>query len=347
MGVAEYTLEEIAKHVHAELKGDPHCRIARAEPLATATSGAITFLTHPKYQAFLAKTQASAVILRAEDAAKCPTHALIVTNPELTFAQVLNFLYPEPPATPGIHPSAVIGANCYIDPTSTVGAHCVIADHVRIGPRSRVDAGCVVGAHSQIGADCHLYPRVTIYHQVLIGNRVILHSGVVLGADGFGLAHDGRQWVKIPQIGGVIVGDDAEIGANTAVDRGALQNTVIGKGVKIDNLVQVAHNVKIGDHTAIAGCVGIAGSVEIGRYCMIGGGARINGHIQITDNVMLTGTAVVEQSITEPGVYSSGVSVQKNSLWRRNMIRFNQLDEMAKRLRRLEQQQQVPAEESQ
>jgi UDP-3-O-[3-hydroxymyristoyl] glucosamine N-acyltransferase len=342
--MSTYTLEDIAKQIQAELKGDPHCEIERAEPLASATMGAITFLANPQYQDFLTQTQASAVILRSKDRDQCPTNALIVSNPELAFTQVLNLLYPPPAIKPGIHSTVVIGENCQIDPLATIGAYCVIADGVKIGARTVVEAGTIIGAEVTIGADCHLYSRVTLYHRVVLGNRVILHSGAVIGADGFGLAHDGQRWVKTPQVGCVVIGDDVEIGANTTVDRGALQNTIIGKGVKIDNLVQVAHNVKIGDHTAIAGCVAIAGSVEIGRHCMVGGSAAINGHITITDGVILTGTAAVGQSISEPGVYSSGVGVQKNSIWRRNMVRFHQLDEMAKRLRRLEQKYDIAEE---
>ncbi len=199
-----------------------------------------------------------------------------------------------------------------------------------------IGAGSVIGEDSRIGEYCRIYSRVTLYHGIRLGDRVIIHSGAVIGADGFGLAHDGQQWIKIPQIGRVIVGDDVEIGANTTIDRGALQDTVIGQGVKIDNLVQIGHNVKIGDHTAMAGCVGIAGSTEIGRHCMIGGSASISGHLEIANGVILTGTSVVGQSISEPGVYSSGIGVQKNSLWRRNTLRFHQLDDMAKRLRHLE-----------
>ncbi len=331
-----YSLEEIAKHIKAELRGDPGCLINRAEPLATAKPGAISFLANAQYQSFLPVTQASAVILRANDADKCSTNALIVSHPELAFSKLLHFLYQQEPVTAGIHPTAVIGQGCQIDSTAKIGPYCVLEDQVQIGPRTVLGSHVALGKSSQVGADCHLYSRVSIYHRVIIGDKVIIHSGAVIGADGFGLTHDGEQWIKIPQIGGVIIGDDVEIGANTTIDRGALQNTEIGKGVKIDNLVQIAHNDKIGDHTAIAGCTAIAGSTEIGQHCMIGGSAAINGHIKITDGVILTGTAAVGQSITEPGIYSSGVGIQKNSLWRRNMVRFHQLDDMAKRLRRLE-----------
>lgn len=336
MSTTSYSLGEISEKIHARLKGDPQCRIDRAEPLHIAKAGAISFLANVRYRSFLTNTQASAVILRAEDAQNCQVNALITSNPELAFARLLNFLYPGPPTASGIHASAVIGENCQIDPAASVGPHCVIGDRVQIGAHTVIGAGSVIGEDSRIGEYCRIYSRVTLYHGIRLGDRVIIHSGAVIGADGFGLAHDGQQWIKIPQIGRVIVGDDVEIGANTTIDRGALQDTVIGQGVKIDNLVQIGHNVKIGDHTAMAGCVGIAGSTEIGRHCMIGGSASISGHLEIADGVILTGTSAVGQSISEPGVYSSGIGVQKNSLWRRNTLRFHQLDDMAKRLRHLE-----------
>jgi UDP-3-O-[3-hydroxymyristoyl] glucosamine N-acyltransferase len=335
--MAAYRLEEIAQKINAEVRGDPYCLVERAEPLASAGPSAITFLANAQYRHFLAETQAAAVILSAQYAEECPTNALIVANPELAFAQLLGLLYPAPKSTPGIHSSAVIGSNCNVDPSVSIGPNCVIEDGVIIGANSLIAAGVFIGRNTRIGADCHLYPRVTLYHEVILGDRVIIHSGAVIGADGFGLAHDGRQWIKIPQIAGVSIGNDVEIGANTSVDRGALKPTVIGHGVKIDNLVQIAHNVKIGNHTAIAGCAAIAGSTEVGSHCMIGGAVCINGHIKISDGVILTGSSVVAHSIDAPGVYSSGVAVQKNSEWRRNMIRFQQLDDMAKRLRRLEQ----------
>ena len=329
-------LADIAIKLNAELKGDPQCVINRIDSLAQAQPGAITFLANSRHRPYLATTQASAVILSADDLNLCPTNALIVANPELTFAQLLAYYCQPPLAAGNIHPTAVIGEGCQIDATAQIGAHCVIADRVQIGERTIVEAGTLLGSDSVIGSDSHLYPRVTLYSRVRLGHRVIIHSGAVLGADGFGFAQDQGKWMKIIQLGGVLVGDDVEIGANTTIDRGAIYDTVIGHGVKIDNLVQIAHNVKIGDHTAIAGCVGIAGSTEIGKYCMIGGAVDINGHIKITDRVMVTGSSSVAQSILEPGVYSSGIAIEKNRVWRRNMLRFSQLDEMAKRLRRLE-----------
>ncbi len=332
-----YTLEQIARQIDVQWEGDPHCQITHAQALAQAETGAVSFLASAQYLPYLSKTQASAVILKAEDAAQCPTNKLISPHPELAFVRVLKLLYPSIKPIPGIHKTAIIGKNCRIDSSVTIEANCVIEDGVSIGANSWIGSNSVIGSACQIGSHCRLYSHVTLYQGVILRNRVIIHSGAVIGADGFGLTHDGNQWVKIPQIGSVEIHDNVEIGANTTVDRGALQNTVIAQGVKIDNLVQIAHNVKIGEHTAIAGCVGIAGSAEIGKNCMFGGGVSINGHIKITDGVILTGTTAVGQSITEPGIYSSGMAHQKNSAWKRNVVRFQQLDEMAKRLKRLEE----------
>lgn len=331
-----FKLQEIAQKIHADLQGDPECRIYRVEPLSAAGPGAISFLANPKYQSHLSKTQASAVILRKEQLEKCSTNALIVPNPELAIAKVLSFIYPDPPTESGVHPSAMIEKNCEIDPSVSIGPNCVIEEGVCIKADTIVGAGTFIGRNVHIGHNCKIYPHVNIYYDVQVGDEVIIHSGAVIGADGFGLAHDGQKWVKIPQIGTVIIGSAVEIGANTTIDRGALQNTTIGDGVKIDNLVQVAHNVKIGDHTAIAACTAIAGSTEIGKYCMIGGGSCISGHIKICNGVVIGGMGGVARSIDEPGMYSSGTVVQKNSAWRRNMLRFNQLDEFAKRLSKLE-----------
>ena len=224
-----------------------------------------------------------------------------------------------------------------VHPTASIGPFVAIESGVVIGAGSSIGSHSSIGEGSQIGEGCQIAASVQIYHGVRIGDRVVLHSGVVIGSDGFGFANDKGVWVKIPQIGGVEIGDDVEIGANTTVDRGALENTVIGNGVKMDNQIQVAHNVQIGDHTAIAGCVGIAGSAKIGRYCGIGGGAGILGHLEITDGVQVTAMSLVTKSIKDPGIYSSGTSVEPSKLWHKNYARFRQLDEMARRIKALEQ----------
>lgn len=332
-----YTLNELANAIGATVKGHGDCKIHNIASIVNAQPGEISFLADRKYQKYLTQTKASALLLDKKLAKNCPINALIMPNPKLGFIKLLALLRPEVRPKPGIHPTAVIGENCQIDPIVHVGAYAVIEDEVVIGSRTIIGAGTSIGRGSQLGVDCCLYNRVTLYHHTIMGDRNILHSGVVIGADGFGLAQDEqRRWIKIPQVARVVIGDDVEIGANTTIDRGALEDTVIGNGVKLDNLIMIGHNVRIGDHTAIAGCAGIAGSTTIGRHCMIGAGAGLNGHIDICDNVVITGMGMIQKSITKPGVYSSGTGMQPSREWHKSVIRFWQLEELAKRLKRLE-----------
>jgi UDP-3-O-[3-hydroxymyristoyl] glucosamine N-acyltransferase len=335
MNKAEYTLTELAKVLNAELHGNS-CTITGIATLQNAQSGQITFLDNVKYRKYLPETKASAVILARNNLAECPTNALVMDNPYIGYATLAALFEQLPNAQHGIHPSAVIGNNCNIHPTASIGAQCVIGNNVVIGENTIIEAGCVIGDHSHIGANARLWPRVTIYYNVRVGERAIIHSGAVIGSDGFGFAHNKGQWQKIPQLGRVLIGNDVEIGANTAIDRGALDDTVINNGVKIDNLVQIDHNVTIGEHTAIAGCTAIAGSTCIGKYCAIGGSVSIAGHLTICDGVIITGGALVGQSVDTPGMYTSGVGIQPTLMWKKNLMRIYQLDEMAKRLRKLE-----------
>jgi UDP-3-O-[3-hydroxymyristoyl] glucosamine N-acyltransferase len=346
MKKSHYTLSELAQHIGAKVQGDAECAIHHIASIMHAKAGDISFVAEKKYQKYLASTQASAVLLDKKLAKDCPVNALIMSNPKLGFIKLLQLLHPQPAQAPGIHPTAVVGARCQIDASVRIGPYVVIGDDVNIGARTVIDAGTTIGEGVQIGEDCYLYSRVSIYHHVIIGHRVILHSGAVIGADGFGLAQEQGQWIKIPQVGRAILGNDVEVGANTTIDRGAMDDTLIGNGVKIDNLVMIGHNVQIGDHTAIAGCAGIAGSTTIGKYCLIGASAGINGHIQICDKVIITGMAMIEKSITEPGVYSSGTGMQTNRQWHKSVIRFWQLDEIYKRLRKLEKCSDMKGESS-
>ena len=234
-----------------------------------------------------------------------------------------------------MHPSANVAIGAVVDNSASIGAGAVIEDGARIGARTAIGPGCVVGHDAIVGNDCRLAANVTLCHGVRLGERVLIHPGVVIGADGFGIANDGGVWEKVPQLGAVEICDDVEIGANTTIDRGALRDTFIGCGVKIDNLVQIGHNVQIGEHTAIAACVAIGGSAKVGRRCTIGGAASLAGHLEIVDDVHLTATSAVPNSITVPGVYSSGMPVQENRAWRRNVIRMRHLDEMARQLKSL------------
>ncbi len=338
------TVGELAARLGVPLEGDATVAIHGVAPLDRAGPGELGFLADPKYLPALRDTGASAVILRAEHAAECPAPArLIADDPYLCYARAVRALFPEPPAPPGVHPSAVVGQGCSVPDSVRLGPGVVLGDGVVLGERVRIDAGCYVGDGVCIGADSWLKPRVVIQHDVIIGQRCVIDSGTVIGSDGFGYANDHGTWLKIPQLGTVRIGDDVEIGANTTVDRGALEDTVIGDGVKLDNQIQVAHNVQIGEHTAIAGCTGIAGSAKIGRHCAIGGGVGVVGHLEITDNVVITGMTFVAHPIDRPGSYSSGVPMQETARWRRNYARFRQLDDIARRLARLEKR--LPADD--
>ena len=330
------TLAELATLFGADIQGDAGCLIQGVASLKSAQPGQISFFYDKHYADELALTKASAVILRPEHCELSPTTSLVTENPQLLFARVADLFQQQIGVEAGIHSDATVDTSAQIDPSASVAARVVIGSDVRIGRNTVIGAGCVIGAGSIIGDDVRLVANVTICDNVQIGNRALIHPGVVIGSDGFGLVSDEGQWLKVPQLGTVIIGNDVEIGANTTIDRGSLDNTVIEDGVKLDNQVQVAHNVHIGEHTAIAGCVGIAGSTRIGRCCGIGGGVGITGHLEITDNVQVTAMSLVTQSITEPGVYSSGTPLQTNSKWHRNFVRFGQLDDMARRLKKIE-----------
>lgn len=331
-----FKLAELAAIVGAELIGTPDLSISGLATLQNAQSGQIAFLDNVRYRKYLPSTKASAVILTATNKDICPTNALVVKNPYLAYAKVATLFDQKPLPTSGIHPSVVVGSNSEIDPSVSIGAHSVIGSGVTIGKNVVIHPNCVIGDNTTVGANSYFYPRVTLYHGIHIGEEVILHSGVVIGSDGFGFAQDNGIWQKVPQLGSVWIGNRVEIGANSAIDRGAIEDTILEEGVKIDNLVQIAHNVVIGAHTAIAGCVGIAGSVRIGKYCAIGGGVGIAGHITITDKVIITGGALVAQSIEESGIYTSGFPAQPTLSWKKTIVRVNQLDSMMQKIKDLE-----------
>jgi UDP-3-O-[3-hydroxymyristoyl] glucosamine N-acyltransferase len=331
-----FALGELAVRFGCELRGDPDAGVARVATLAGAGPGDLGFLANPHYRAQLAATRATAVVLDAASAPLCPTAVLINANPYATYARIATLLHPESPATPGTHSSAVIDPSAQIAASASIGPQVVIGPRSFVGERVRIGAGCVLGAEVQVGDDCVLQPRVTLESGTQLGARVRLHSGAVIGADGFGFARDGAGWIKVPQLGRVRIGADVEIGANTTVDRGAIDDTVIEAGAKLDNQIQVAHNVHIGEHTVIAGCVGISGSTRIGARCMIAGAVGIVGHLDICDDVVVTGMSMVSHSISTPGVYSGGIPAGPATVWRRLVARFRRLDALAERVRRLE-----------
>lgn len=334
--IKHYKLAELAAILDAELKGDPNCVITGIATLSKAQAGQIAFLDNVRYRKYLADTKASAVILAPVNLELCPTNALVLKNPYLGYAKIATLFDRKPQAKLGVHPNVVIGANCQIHPTASIGPFCTLGDDVTLGENVVLGSGCSIGDGSSIGANTQLMAGVKVYHAIRIGQRVIIHSGTVIGSDGFGFAQNNGVWQKVPQLGAVIIGNDVEIGANSAIDRGAIEDTILEDGVKIDNLVQIAHNVIIGAHTAIAGCVGIAGSTTIGKHCLIGGGVGIAGHITITDRVIITGGALVAQNIEESGIYTSGFPAQPTLAWKKIIVRVNQLDMMMQKLRDLE-----------
>jgi UDP-3-O-[3-hydroxymyristoyl] glucosamine N-acyltransferase len=331
----EQSLQDLADLIGAELRGDGDCLISKLEPLDSATKGAITFLTSSKYQSKLLGTKASAVILKKEDAESCPANCLVIDNPYLGYAKIAQALYPDNVLF-GIAASAVIAESVLIDNICFIGANAVVGENTVLGEGVVVGAGCVIGDNVKIGKGSRIHANVTVYDHSIIGEHALILSGAVIGSDGFGLASDAGKWLRIPQLGRVILGNDVEVGANTTIDRGALEDTVIADGVKLDNQIQIAHNVRIGENTAIAACTGIAGSTTIGKNCTIAGAVGMNGHLEIADNVHITGKSMVTKSVKEAGVYSSGVPLQTNRDWHKSAIRFRQLDDMAKRLKKLE-----------
>jgi UDP-3-O-[3-hydroxymyristoyl] glucosamine N-acyltransferase len=318
------------------MSGDPDIKIRGLATLGSATEGKLSFFHNPRYLADLRNTRASAVIVHPDYRDQCPSAVLLSTSPYVTFARASKLFERVISPAVGIHPSAVVDKTASIDPAASVGPYVVIAAGARLAAGAVVGPNCYVGVDCQIGEDTELRPNVVLCRDVVLGKRVLIHSGAVIGEDGFGFAHDGREFVKIAQLGGVSIGDDVEIGACTTVDRGALDDTVIEAGVKIDNLVQIAHNVRIGANTIICGCVGIAGSSTIGKNCTIAGGVGIANHIHVADGVTITGMTLVGQSVNRPGAYSSGTGLSDAATWRKNAVRFKQLDDMAKRLAKLE-----------
>jgi UDP-3-O-[3-hydroxymyristoyl] glucosamine N-acyltransferase len=331
-----YRVAELATQFQLRLHGEGTACITGVNTLTKATPSQLAFMASASYLPQLATTRAGAVVLDVGHLAACPRPALVAANPHAAFARIAALFERVDPVVPGIHPSAVVAASAEVDATASIGPGCVVGEQVRIG------AGVVLGPHCSIGADCsigagtRLVARVTLVTRVHLGARVLIHPGAVLGADGFGLAFDRDHWLKVPQLGGVRVGDDCEIGANTTIDRGALDDTVLEEDVRLDNQIQIAHNVYIGAHTAMAGCAAVAGSARIGRYCMIGGNAGVLGHLELADRVTITAKSLVTHSIREPGEYSSGVPLQANRHWRRNAARFKHLDEFARRLSAIE-----------
>jgi len=329
-------LDELADRVGAALEGDGATLIDRVATLENAGAGAIAFLANPKYRAQLASTHAAAVIVAPGAAADTPLPKLVVPNPYATYAKVAALLNPAAAPIPGVHASAVIAPTARVAAEAVIGPNATVGAGARIGARAVIGPGCVIGDDAEVGDDVMLVANVVLYPRCVIGARSLVHAGAVLGADGFGMAEEGGRWLKIPQLGRVVIGADVEIGANTTIDRGAIDDTVIGDDVKIDNQVQIGHNCVIGAHTAIAGCVGIAGSTRIGRNVKIGGAAGVAGHLDIADGTIISGATQVFDPITTPGVYTATFPALPHARWRKIASHTRHLDEFVDRLRALE-----------
>jgi UDP-3-O-[3-hydroxymyristoyl] glucosamine N-acyltransferase len=322
-----FSLGELAVRFGLELAGEPSIRVSHVATLSQGGAGSLSFLADSRHRRELEATRASAVLLGAADAPSCPVAALITSNPRLHFARIAALLHPEPRRDPGIHPTAVVAPAARIAPSASVGALAVIEEEAEIGEGAEIGPGCIVQRGVRIGGGTRLVARVTLYPGVTVGARCLIHAGAVIGADGFGLAPDKGTWVKVPQVGSVRIGDDVEIGANTTIDRGAIGDTVVEEGVKLDNQIQVGHNVTIGAHTAIAACTGISGSTTLGKRNMVGGMVGFAGHLNIADDVMITGCSLVSASIREPGSYSSGMPTVPTRSWRRMVAHLRRFGE--------------------
>jgi UDP-3-O-[3-hydroxymyristoyl] glucosamine N-acyltransferase len=333
----KYRLGDIAKRLGLELIGEPSIEIEGIASLLNASEKQISFLSKRTFAKDLLNTRAAAVILSSEFKDQCASAKLISDNPYLSFAELTALFDVSVKCVQGIHPSSVIDNTASVDSTVTLGPNVVVGANVTIAANCIIEANTVIADNCVIGENCHIYPNVTLYHSVKLGSNVNIHSSTVIGADGFGFApNSSKAWTKIHQLGGVSIGNNVDIGANTCIDRGALEDTVIANGVIIDNQVQIAHNCVIGENTAIAGCVGIAGSTIIGKNCTLAGGVGIAGHLEITDNVHVTSMSLVTGSILEAGSYSSGTAMMQTKLWRKSAVRFTQLDKMFSQIKKIQ-----------
>ena len=331
-----YSLSELAEKAGAVVQGNPEKRVSGLNTLQDAGSDELSFLANPAYVRYLETTKAAAVILSPEAAELYRGDALVLENPYLGYARLSVMFTSDRGAEPGVHSSVVVHPEADVHPGAAIGPNVVVEAGVQVAEGARIDSGTVIGHDSVIGTNVHLHRNVTICHGVVIGDRSIIHAGAIIGGDGFGNAHSDGRWYKIAQIGGVVIGKDVEIGSNTCIDRGALGNTEIHDGVRLDNLIQIAHNVVVGENTAIASAVGISGSTKIGKNCTIAGAAGFAGHLTIADNTFIGGMAMITRSITKPGAYASGTGFMDARDWRKNVIRFRQLDSIARRLKKIE-----------
>ncbi|PCJ31506.1 MAG: UDP-3-O-(3-hydroxymyristoyl)glucosamine N-acyltransferase [Gammaproteobacteria bacterium] len=331
-----WTLAEIAEKIGGLPYGDAAYTVESVGTLIAAKPEQLSFLSNSKYKKYLAETKAGIVIVHHSMISHVPNNAIAVDDPYVAYAKAASFLHRDKVVTQGIHPSASIDDSSHLDSSVSIAAQVVISAGVTLEKDVVIGPGCVLLEDVYIAARTRLVANVTVCSDVKIGQRVIIHPGVVIGADGFGIANDKGKWIKVPQLGAVTIGNDVEIGANTTIDRGAINDTIIADGVKLDNQIQIGHNVIIGENTVVAGCVGIAGSTTIGKNCLIGGGVGISGHLELAEGVQLTGMTMVTKSLTKSGAYSSGIPAESTQQWHRNVVRYRQMDKMAERIKALE-----------
>lgn len=326
----------LAGKVNGRVQGDQDCLVSCIAPIDNASPDSLTFVANKNYLCYLETTKAAAVIISEKEQELFSGNAIIVDNPYLAYAKATALLHPQNTVKPGIDTNAVVASSSIVADSASIGPFTVVEDGVEIGENVVIGSHCVIAKGCKIDHSSRLLNGVKLLGAATVGKRVILHTNCIIGDDGFGLANDDGKWIKIPQLGRVIIGDDVEVGSGCTIDRGALQDTVLEDGVKIDNLVHIAHNVTIGAHSAIAALTGIAGSTSLGKRNMVAGCVGINGHIEICDDVTLTGMSMVTKSISEPGVYSSGIPADKNKVWRKNTARFRHLDELTKQVKKLD-----------
>ena len=330
------SIGELAVQFGCELVGDPAANVSRVSTLSNADAESLSFFANKSYREQLRQTTATAVLVHPDDANDCPVNALLADDPYLAYAKIANVLYPFPDLESGVHKTAVIATSTSVSESAQISANVFIGDDCTIGERVYIGPGVVLGPRCAVGDDTRLLANATLVQDVTMGTRCIVHPGAVLGSDGFGHAKSDGGWVKVPQVGGVLIGNDVEIGANTTIDRGAIDDTIVGNGVRLDNLIQIAHNVQIGEHTAMAAFTGVSGSTIIGKRCMFGGRSGIVGHINICDDVVVGGATMISKDVTEPGFYAASFPAEKDRDWKRQVARFRRLDELMKRVRALE-----------
>lgn len=331
------SLGELAAQFGCDLVGDPDLPVSSVATLVNAGEGQLSFFANRAYRQQLRQTAATAVILQTKDAGDCPVSALLTDDPYLVYALIASELHPQPALTASVHPSAAIAESAVVSESAQIGANATVENNAEVGDGAYIGSGAVIGARCKVGKNSHVLANATLVQDVVMGERCIIHSGAVIGADGFGNARTDNGWVKVPQVGGVTIGNDVEVGACTSVDRGAIDDTILEDGVRLDNQIQIGHNAHIGAHTAIAASAAISGSTTIGKRCMLGGQSALAGHLNICDDTVIAGATMITKSIVEPGYYMGSIPGEKGSVWKKRVARFRRLEDIVDRVNKLEE----------